>query len=156
MTLSSPFSTAAVGEERDATFLLVDDDDATNFLHRRTIRRAVEAARVDDVGDGAAGIAYLRARLHAGQAPPAFIFLDINMPRLDGWGFLEQYRELSAPWRVGTRLFVLTTSLNPDDRARATAYPEVAGVVDKVLDVAKLSAILGGGVPGVGGGEAPA
>ena len=122
--------------------LLIDDDPTTNFLHRRAIRQVAESAHVSEAMNGREALELLRAHIDAGLAPPAYIFLDINMPELDGWGFLEGYRELPPDWRSQTRVFMLTTSLNPDDHNRARGYSDVVDVVDKILTRDKFSRIL--------------
>ena len=113
--------------------LLVDDDPTTNFLHRRAIRKVDESMPVREALNGREALELLRASIARGEAPPEIIFLDISMPHLDGWGFLEGYRELPPDWRSGTRVFMLTTSLNPDDYERARTYDDVVDVIDKIL-----------------------
>ena len=113
--------------------LLVDDDPTTNFLHRRAIRMVVDTMPVREALNGQEALDLLRAGIARGEAPPEIIFLDISMPHLDGWGFLEGYRELPPDWRSGSRIFMLTTSLNPDDHERARGYDDVIDVLDKIL-----------------------
>ena len=87
-------------------------------------------------------MAFLHVVISQGAPPPQFIFLDINMPHLDGWGFLEEFRNLPQDWIAKTSLFVLTTSLNPDDHDRAKSYPQVTEVIDKMLSGDKLIDLL--------------
>ena len=122
--------------------LLIDDDSTTNFLHKRAIRRVEEDVTIADALDGEQGYTYLQRTHERGEQAPDYIFLDINMPRLDGWGFLERYRELPAEWREQARLYMLTTSINPDDHERANAYEEVRGVVDKLLTAERFQALV--------------
>ena len=122
--------------------LLVDDDPTTNFLHRRAVSKVMLDTTVEEASDGCAALELLRLRLAQGEQPPEFIFLDINMPKLDGWGFLNGYRHLPASMRRCTRVVVLTTSLNPDDHERALTYPDVVAVVDKILTREKLEQLL--------------
>ena len=95
-----------------------------------------------EANNGADALAKLRAAHDKGEDPPQYIFLDINMPVLDGWGFLDEYQSLPEEWRQRCKLFMLTTSLNPDDHERAHSYAEVNGVVDKMLDAEKFGQIL--------------
>ena len=124
--------------------LLVDDDPTTNFLHRRAIRKVVEGMPVREALNGQEALDLLRASIARGESPPDIIFLDISMPHLDGWGFLEGYRELPPDWRSGSRVFMLTTSLNPDDYDRARTYDDVIDVLDKILTRERFRALLEG------------
>ena len=130
------------GSNVELEILLIDDDATTNFLHRRAIHKANRAAVVREVTDGAEALELLRAREAAGEPLPNFIFLDINMPRLDGWGFLTAYEQLPAAWRRGARLFMLTTSLNPDDHERADRFTDVRGVLDKILSPERFGELM--------------
>lgn len=122
--------------------LLIDDDPTTNFLHRRAIRQVAEDTTIHEATNGRHALELIQADIASAAPPPDYIFLDINMPELDGWGFLERYRELPAAWRRKTRVFMLTTSLNPDDHRRARGYADVIDVVDKILTRDKFSRIL--------------
>ena len=122
--------------------LLVDDDVSTNFLHKRTIGKVSGAVAVKVAQNGRVAIELLQKEISAGCEPPKYIFLDINMPELDGWGFLEAYKDLPQDWRSKTRVFMLTTSLNPDDHSRARSYSDVVDIIDKILTQDKLESIL--------------
>ena len=73
---------------------------------------------------------------------PDLILLDINMPAMDGWEFLDRYRLLPAATTRDIVLIMLTTSLNPDDEFRARSRPEVAGFENKPLGQAGLDRVL--------------
>jgi CheY-like chemotaxis protein len=73
---------------------------------------------------------------------PDLIFLDINMPAMDGWEFLAQYRDLPSEQKADTVLIMLTTSLNPDDELRARTIPEIAGFENKPLKQDRLKKLL--------------
>ncbi len=122
--------------------LLVDDDPTTNFLHRRAISKVVESAEIAEAFNGREALDFLREHLKSGRQPPRFIFLDINMPHVDGWGFLDGYQALPMDWRASSRVYMLTTSLNPDDHSRARSYPDVLDVVDKIMSKEKFAALL--------------
>ncbi len=122
--------------------LLVDDDPTTNFLHRRAISKVLVSAVIAEAYNGREALDLLRAHLQSGRRPPEFIFLDINMPHVDGWGFLEGYQALPTDWRGASRVYMLTTSLNPDDHSRARGYADVIDVVDKIMTKEKFAAIL--------------
>lgn len=124
------------------TVLLIDDNEADNFLHLRTLRRRNCAHEVVVFQDAAEALAYLSTP-QAGRYPcPDLIFLDINMPGMNGWEFLEAYEAASSDYQGQTLLMMLSTSLSPDDQARAEQSPQVSGFLHKPLDRPKLDHIL--------------
>jgi CheY-like chemotaxis protein len=73
---------------------------------------------------------------------PDLIFLDINMPAMNGWEFLAQYQTLPKEKKADTVLIMLTTSLNPDDEKKTQAIPEVSGFENKPLNQTTLARLL--------------
>ncbi len=130
-----------------ATFksvLLVDDSRASNFMHREMIREADFAERVDVALDGEEALEFLRnGDLASEFFPPSVIFLDINMPRMDGFEFLEACKALPDVQRRSTIIVMVTTSLNPNDRERAIATGMVRDFHSKPLSVASLQQMKG-------------
>ena len=124
--------------------LLVDDDDTTNFLNTMLLKDLYPDVQVHTAGNGQAGLDLLRTYCQP-SAPhahcPTLVFLDINMPVLDGFGFLEAVQRLPAAERQGVVIVVLTTSVSPRDLARLEGLP-VAGSLSKPLTAAKLNQVL--------------
>ena len=73
---------------------------------------------------------------------PAIIFLDINMPKIDGWEFLDEYEKLEDIQKAQVVLVMLTTSLNPDDLERAKSNPLVYDYLNKYLDADRIQKII--------------
>ncbi|WEK37227.1 MAG: response regulator [Candidatus Pseudobacter hemicellulosilyticus] len=118
--------------------LLIDDDDPTNFLNRHVLERVNCTDRIQVVQSGQEALEYLSSNANR----PDLIFLDINMPGMDGWEFLEKYRMLHRPGSNNSIMVMLTTSLNPDDAQRANNIPEVDGYENKPLNDVLLDKIL--------------
>lgn len=122
--------------------LLIDDDEPTNFLNRLTIEQSGCTRHIRIAQSGREALEYLRTCGPAASPRPDLIFLDINMPAMDGWEFLEKYRSLPADCKADIVLIMLTTSLNPDDELKTEAIPEVAGFENKPLSQARLKLLL--------------
>ncbi|WP_299029228.1 response regulator [uncultured Sulfitobacter sp.] len=118
--------------------LLVDDDAVTNMLHRRVIERSKRARQIDVATDGGEALQILRADIAAGRPLPELIFLDINMPGMGGFEFLEHYARLHIDPAAQLIIVMLSTSLLEADHARAEADPNVHSFCDKPLRLEKL------------------
>ena len=127
--------------------LLIDDDEPTNFLSQMIIEEADCAAEIQIAYSGGQAIDYLTSQgtFTSGQNTyprPDLIFLDINMPAMNGWEFLQKYNSLEKEHKGNIVIIMLTTSLNPDDRLRSKDFPDVSGFENKPLTRAKLEALL--------------
>lgn len=109
--------------------LVVDDDEEYNFLTEETLLDAgvdcerTYLTRVDEALD------YLADSAHPF---PDLIFLDINMPMMNGWEFLEEYEKRNYH-KKPARIVMISTSIYQQDREKAKGYPSVIEYVDKPL-----------------------
>ena len=102
------------------TILHIEDDDASALVFRAAIDEAQLQVAVYRVSDGEAALAYLRGEgRHAGRAWPDLVFLDLNMPRLDGWEVLAAMRADGDLQSIP--IVILTTSCRRSDKDRAHA-----------------------------------
>ena len=104
------------------SILLIDDDQATNFLHQIIIKKADCTDNLHIEYNGEAALNYLNTKMHGEYPSPELIFLDINMPRMNGWAFLEEYQKFNQGQRGTAVIVMLTTSLNPDDQERSKKF----------------------------------
>jgi len=121
--------------------LLIDDDPDDNFLHELIIRESDLCEHVRTAENGIKGLQYLKNSEAPGYIRPDVILLDINMPGMNGFEFLQQYEQLPENNRAQVVLIMLTTSLNPDDEVRARGYEAVQGYRNKPLTKQMLEAI---------------
>lgn len=119
--------------------LLVDDDPDDNMFHQIILEEMNIVNNIDIVVNGLEAIAYLKQE---NRTPPELIFLDINMPKMNGWEFLEQYKHLDANQKARVTIVILTTSANPDDIKKAKQIQEVTGFETKPLSKEIMTDIL--------------
>ncbi len=119
--------------------LLVDDDPDDNFYHQIIINEMNIVNTIEIARNGIEALAYLKKE---DQKPPDIIFLDLNMPKMNGWEFLEQYKDLDKSQKPKVLIIILTTSANPAHMERAKEIQDVAGFETKPLTKDMLSEIL--------------
>lgn len=121
--------------------MLIDDNPDDNFFHEREIKQNNPENIVVTQNSAAKALEYLK--LNADGSPhPDLIFLDINMPRMNGWEFLKEYNRLDEKFRSQILIVMLTTSENPDDLAKAKQWSFVADYRSKPLTEAMMGEII--------------
>jgi CheY-like chemotaxis protein len=122
--------------------MLIDDNPDDNFFHERVIRRG-NAAKVVVIKESAVdALTYLKAKDEHDQPHPNLIFLDINMPGMNGWEFLKEYEKLDKNLQSELVVVMLTTSNNPDDLASGKTRNSLFGFRTKPLTKQMLNDIL--------------
>ena len=121
--------------------MLVDDDQNDNFFHEREIKKINPAITVIEKRTGLDGLEYLKLNKENKEVVPDLIFLDINMPILDGWDFLEKYNQFDKELQDLVVIIMLSTSGYPEDIARAMSYSCVSDYIIKPLTKEKLESI---------------
>lgn len=121
--------------------LLIDDDEATNFFHQIIIGQANCTEHIEVATNGKKAIEFL-TRERPDDCVPDIIFLDINMPVMNGWEFLDAYEKLEATQKSKIVLVMLTASINPDDMEKAEKRSSVTGFRNKPLTVEMLNEII--------------
>jgi CheY-like chemotaxis protein len=119
--------------------LLVDDDDATNYINRLVIQQWNENVHVQICTNGQHALDYLSCQgefsTESCYPQPGIIFLDINMPGMNGWDFLRKYEDLPQEQKAKVVMAMLTTSLNSDDEVKANNFHTLKGFHNKPLTI---------------------
>jgi CheY-like chemotaxis protein len=119
------------------SIILVDDDPINNLINKRLISKLDIAPKIEEYLEAEKAIEKIRT-LDVDQK--IFIFLDINMPVMNGWDFLNQY--LIEFKNRKDKIVVLSSSIDFQDRQRAKEFDCVEGFIEKPLTPEKIKSIL--------------
>jgi CheY-like chemotaxis protein len=124
--------------------LVIDDDEPTNFFTAMILEESGCTRHTKIVQSGMEALEYLIKSETVNPDPefpsPDLIFLDINMPAMDGWEFLEEYKKLNKTQEM--IVVMLTTSLFPEDRIKAKELQEISCFENKPLTAEKITSVL--------------
>ncbi len=118
-------------------FLVVDDSAIDSFITTRVLQKAQLVAQVDTVANGEAALAYMR-RCQSARQYPEVVLLDIDMPVISGFDFLEQCSAEGLLNDALVKIIMLTSSIHPKDQQQATTYP----ITDYLIKPLKLHSLL--------------
>jgi CheY-like chemotaxis protein len=127
--------------------LCIDDDQITLVLCDMVIKKAGFAREVITANNGREGLAWFSAHFSKNNAaavrePPGIIFLDLNMPVMNGWDFLEDYLMKYADRLPGTKVVIVSSTVNPEDFSRANRYEIVIDFINKPLTTEGLEELM--------------
>lgn len=117
--------------------LLVDDDEGFNFLNRMILNDVIDNCSVSEALNGSAALEMLSNQKEC----PEVILLDINMPGMDGFEFLQEFEKHPECYGY-TKIFILTSSLREEDKISALDHKSVVGYFDKPLSDSNIAEII--------------
>ena len=121
--------------------MIVDDNEIDRYIGSRNIKKYFFAENVILKESARAALNYLSSLENTPEELPQLIFLDIRMPEIDGFGFLEEYEKFPDVIRKNCIVMMLSTSLNPVDHDRVKNNQYVNRFINKPLDLEKLKLI---------------
>ena len=109
---------------------IIDDEWICRFIIQKLIGRITVDVNISQFADGQEAFEFILDRQSEPCDLPALIILDINMPVANGWQFLDMLQALKAG-SYNPRIYISSSSLDPDDFVRAKTYPAISGYLPK-------------------------
>src|SRR5262245_30316095 len=109
---------------------LIDDDLTFNVITKMLLTRFGFAEEIIEYSDASNALSNLK---RSDEAYPEVIFLDLNMPGMDGWSFLNEYQSLPENITKECKLYILTSSISDADRSKSLSYSFVEDFITKPL-----------------------
>ncbi len=113
------------------SLLIIDDDPIYRFSFKKIVASIRPDIELDTVNDGQEAIRYFNPA-EGRHKKVKLILVDLNMPVMDGWGFLDAYR-LMPFGKEHISVYIVSSSSNPSDLDRSEEYPEVSGYLVKPI-----------------------
>lgn len=118
--------------------LFIDDDSVTFLINRRLMGKILPETEIVHASNGKEAITYylnLLEYIEGGVSYPELVFLDLNMPVMDGWGFLKEFSKPKFQCFDNTKIVLLSSSVNPYDLERSKGFPKVMDFIAKPVNL---------------------
>lgn len=124
---------------RSVSILLVDDDEINNFISIKLIKKALVSSEIKACLNGKFAIdELLKMQASGAENLPDYILLDINMPLMNGWEFLDEYKRLNIDPEGKSKIFIISSSVFSNDINKAKSYTLVKDFISKPLNIDKI------------------
>ena len=118
-------------------FVLIDDEPITLFVTKQIFKLEGLLDKLIAFDDPEEAIKFIQRQISSGKVPKV-ILLDLNMPLISGWDFLDALESYSEQLKANCLIYLLTSSLDPSDLERASEHPQVTELIQKPLDRQKI------------------
>jgi CheY-like chemotaxis protein len=122
---------------------LIDDDKVFHLISHKMLQRSGIEVAVSNFFDGEEALASLKKSIEQQEVIPQIILLDIRMPKMDGFTFLDEYAKLPEEVTNHIKIFLLTSSIDKNDIERAKNHPALKGFFNKPLSFEAIKTIIG-------------
>ncbi len=120
--------------------LVIDDDDINIFIIKKIVEKTGFDIDMVSKNNGQQAIDYLKQTIASNLPLPQLILIDINMPVMNGWEFIEAYQNLGVTTPVD--LYILSSSVYENDIEKTKSYTSVKGFISKPLSMERLTELI--------------
>jgi CheY-like chemotaxis protein len=124
------------------SILVIDDDPLFTLLLKKTITKYDLAKTITTYTNGLEAFDSLKLVINEPSLLPDIILVDIEMPMMDGWEFLDEFIPLLQKASKKISIYIATSSIAEPDKIKSTSYPLIKGYLHKPIDEPMLSKII--------------
>lgn len=121
---------------------IVDDDQVYQYTATKSIKSNDAVKRILVFNDGEEAYTYLLENLSIRENLPDIIFLDINMPYMDGWEFMDRFIELKPELNKPITIYMISSSVQEEDIQRAKQISEISDYIIKPISTERFRELL--------------
>lgn len=121
---------------------IIDDDRIYQFSFEKILKLIDDTVQCRVFKNGEEAIEHCRDIIQTAQPCPKVIFLDLNMPVMDGWDFLEELEKLNPNLNQSTAIYIVSSSIDDQDIQRAKEYQIVEEYLIKPVNREKIASLL--------------
>lgn len=116
------------------TIWVVDDDPIYQIIVNKIIKKSELFLSVSSFKNGKYAIDALKKILEKEEILPNIILLDINMPIMDGWEFMDEMNTLKSQIKEPIQIYIVSSSIASEDKNKAKNYPEIIAYLSKPIN----------------------
>tara|TARA_R110000823_G_scaffold69321_3_gene160412 strand:+ start:585 stop:989 length:405 start_codon:yes stop_codon:yes gene_type:complete len=120
---------------------IIDDDDISKYVMKRNLRQ-LSVTNVIEFPDSTQPLKILSDNFDSTDKLPDVILLDLNMPILNGFQFMEEFKVANEKIKKDIQIYMLTSSLSSEDLDRAKLFPEISEYFVKPITLRNLTRIV--------------
>lgn len=123
---------------------LVDDDNTFVFITKKIIGQLDLLNKLEIFGNGLEALNYLKENSQNFDALPEIIILDLSMPVMDGWQFLDEFEKIKLQMAKKITIYICTSSITPEDILKSQDFANVKEYIIKPITKDKILSIIKG------------
>jgi CheY-like chemotaxis protein len=120
---------------RKKTIWVIDDDNIYQIIVNKIIQKSEMFSDISSFKNGKEAINAVNNSLNNNESFPDIILLDINMPIMDGWEFMEELQILKPSIKKQIIVYIVSSSIAVEDKNKAKTYPDILGYLSKPVNI---------------------
>ncbi|MCJ0741283.1 MULTISPECIES: response regulator [Pedobacter] len=126
--------------DKTVNLLVIDDDDINIFIIKKIVEKTDYDVKMLSKNNGQQAIDYIKELIENHAELPHLMLIDINMPVLNGWEFIEAFESLNIQTPID--MYMLSSSVYENDIEKAKTYKTIKGFISKPLSIEKLKELI--------------